>query len=228
MKTIVLATPYSRNDDIESIVSGTLHEYRIIRITNSEELTSSNLSEINPDWIFFPHWSWVVPHDVFDSFRCVIFHMTDLPYGRGGSPLQNLIVRGHKETQLSALRCVKELDAGPIYAKRALGLEGTAEEILRRASSLIQEMIVWIVKNEPEPVDQSGEVVEFKRRCPKDGDMAKLMNLEKAYDYIRMLDADGYPNAFINTPHLVFEFSRAELKSECVEARVRIKRRDND
>ena len=44
--------------------------------------------------------------------------MTDLPYGRGGSPLQNLIINGHKETMMSALRCVQELDAGPIYLKK--------------------------------------------------------------------------------------------------------------
>jgi len=37
--------------------------------------------------------------------------MTDVPYGRGGSPLQNLIVRGHTETKLTALRCVRDLDA---------------------------------------------------------------------------------------------------------------------
>ena len=46
--------------------------------------------------------------------------MTDLPYGRGGSPLQNLIVRGHKHTMISAIKCVKELDAGPIYLKKPL------------------------------------------------------------------------------------------------------------
>jgi len=38
--------------------------------------------------------------------------MTDLSYGRGGSPLQNLIVRGYKDTMISALWIEKELDSG--------------------------------------------------------------------------------------------------------------------
>ena len=48
-------------------------------------------------------------------YDCVIFHMTDLPYGRGGSPLQNLIIRGYKKTNVVSNKCVGEVDAGPIY-----------------------------------------------------------------------------------------------------------------
>ena len=65
--------------------------------------------------------------------------MTDLPYGRGGSPLQNLIVRGKKDTMLSAIQVEKELDAGAIYMKMPLSLEGSAAQILRRASNIIFE-----------------------------------------------------------------------------------------
>jgi methionyl-tRNA formyltransferase len=52
-----------------------------------------------------------------------------LPYGRGGSPLQNLIDLGHKDTFVSALKMTEELDAGAIYLKKPLSLEGLAEEI---------------------------------------------------------------------------------------------------
>ena len=46
--------------------------------------------------------------------------MTDLPYGRGGSPLQNLIARGFLETKISAILVEKQLDAGPVYLKMEL------------------------------------------------------------------------------------------------------------
>src|SRR5699024_5051687 len=58
----------------------------------------------SPRCLFFPHWSFRVPAEVTSRFECVCFHMTDLPYGRGGSPLQNLISSGHDETMLTALR----------------------------------------------------------------------------------------------------------------------------
>ena len=41
--------------------------------------------------------------------------MTDVPYGRGGSPLQNLIVRGYSEIKLTVLQMVKAFDAGLVY-----------------------------------------------------------------------------------------------------------------
>ena len=88
------------------------------------------LSEVHANassyrYVFFLHWSKKIPEDFFDSTECVCFHMTDVPYGRGGSPLQNLIARGHRKTKLTALRMTKEFDAGPVYLKEDLSLEGS-------------------------------------------------------------------------------------------------------
>lgn len=154
--------------------------------------------------------------------------MTDVPFGRGGSPLQNLISRGIYETKISALRCEKDIDAGPVYIKRGFSLYGSAEEIYIRASKLIFEMIVYIIKNQPDPVKQEGNVVYFKRRCPAESDIRELIELEQVYDFIRMLDAEGYPKAFLETDYLRFEFSRASLKKDCIIADVKITRKKNE
>ena len=81
-----------------------------IAIDNMKDLNRVRLDNINPKYIFFPHWSYIIPEEIYGNFNCVIFHMTDLPYGRGGSPLQNLIVREHRETMISAIQCVKEIE----------------------------------------------------------------------------------------------------------------------
>lgn len=223
MNTIVIASPHARHNTIQKEIVQALPDFRVIRILEKETLNFEHLLQLDPKWIFFPHWSWLIPKEVFCNFKCVIFHMTDLPYGRGGSPLQNLIVRGHRETQISALQCVDEVDAGPIYAKRSLSLEGKAEEIFQRASILIKDLAIWIVKNDPIPIDQTGDIVQFKRRRPEDGDLSKLKALEQVYDYIRMLDADGYPSAFIESQNLHFEFQDAEFNGEWIDSKVRIR-----
>jgi len=185
---------------------------KFVQINKRDELTYERLKEIQPRYVFFPHWSYMVPIDIYKDFECVIFHMTDLPFGRGGSPLQNLITRGIYETKISALRCQAELDAGPLYMKRPLCLYGTAEEIYIRASKVIEEMVISIVTNEPASLNQEGEVVSFTRRRPEDGNIMTLAELEQVFDYIRMLDAEGYPKAFLETEHLRFEFHRPALK----------------
>ena len=67
--------------------------------------------------------------------------MTDLPFGRGGSPLQNLIKNRFSETVITAIECSKEIDAGDIYLKEKLSLNGSAEEIFLRANIIIKRMI---------------------------------------------------------------------------------------
>jgi methionyl-tRNA formyltransferase len=225
---LVIASPHNRNKPLVDRVKELLACSTIVPIVSKKELSLDNLESINPDFIFFPHWSWIIPEDIYTKYPCVIFHMTDLPYGRGGSPLQNLIVRGHEETMLSAIKCVSEVDAGPIYKKVPLSLKGTAEEVLQRASVLMEDLIVDIVNNHQNPIPQVGKVVSFLRRKPEDGDIAKLDNLEKIYDYIRMLDADGYPPAFIDTIGLRFNFSQAIWNGEILEAKVQIMRKNNE
>jgi methionyl-tRNA formyltransferase len=224
---IVLATPHRRYDVLEARVRERLKDCRVIRVRERNELTSDALQRLAPSFVFFPQWSWLIPADIHTRFDCVIFHMTDLPYGRGGSPLQNLIVRGHKDTQLSALKCVAKLDAGPIYLKRPLSLAGTAEEIFARAAQLMEEMIADIVLHRPEPSPQAGAVVEFQRRRPEDGNLSALQDLEQVYDFIRMLDGEGYPPAFLECGQLRLEFAAASLQragdETLVEAKVTIR-----
>ena len=61
------------------------------KISAPSQLTSEVVSAIDPQWIFVPHWSHLIPESIWGTWPTVIFHMTDLPYGQGGSPLQNLI-----------------------------------------------------------------------------------------------------------------------------------------
>lgn len=194
----------------------------IYYIENKADLKYENLKKINPKYVFFPYWSYIIPKEVYQNFNCIIFHMTDLPFGRGGSPLQNLISRGIYSTKISAIQCEKEIDSGAIFLKKEMSLYGNAEEIYLRAYNLIEEMIIEMIKEEIIPVKQSGEVVVFKRRTPEDSDISSLDNLEKIYDYIRMLDAEGYPKAYIKNDKFKFEFERAALKNGYIQADVKI------
>lgn len=163
---------------------------------------------IKPRYIFFLHYSNFVPVSLINKYECVCFHMTDVPYGRGGSPLQNLIIRGHKLTKLTALKMVKQFDAGPIYLKKNLCLEGSAEEIFLRQSKIAAEMIDIIASNEIEPIEQQGKPTIFKRRTPSESAIPNDLSIDQLYDFIRMLDAEDYPKSFLNHGGFHFEFDR--------------------
>ena len=133
-------------------------------ITDKNDFTIENLNKINPKYIFVPHWSLIISQEIFNQYTTIIFHMTDLPYGRGGSPLQNLILRGIKKTKISAILCTSFLDSGNVYCKEDLDLFGSAIEIFLRASKVVRQMIIKIVKENIIPFLQEGEIFEFKRR----------------------------------------------------------------
>jgi methionyl-tRNA formyltransferase len=191
-------------------------------VGSPDELSVALVREFAPRYLFFLHWSWRVPREIVENFECVCFHMTDVPYGRGGSPLQNLIVRGHRETKLTALRMSQEFDAGPVYLKANLSLEGSAEEIYLRAAQMSGRMIERFTREKLKPKAQRGEVLNFKRRKPEESEIGNPASLEAIHDLIRMLDADGYPRAFLNYSGFRFEFSRSALYDGRVVADVRI------
>lgn len=222
MKSYILVSEKKWHDELFLTLKNSIPA-NWTRIKSRDKFEFLNLKRLNPDKIFIPHWSYIVPQTIFEQFECIVFHMTDLPFGRGGSPLQNLINLGFEQTKISALKVSRELDAGPIYCKYDLSLLGTAEEIFIRSSKIVGDMILEIINKSLVPKDQKGEVFEFKRRKPEDGDISKLTSLTKVYDYIRMLDAESYPPAFLETEFFRFEFSRATIKSnEIILADVRI------
>src|SRR2546426_11572591 len=87
---------------------------RFYQIGSPEELTSENLADLDVQRVFFPHWSHRIPDSVYSRLDCIIFHMTDVPFGRGGSPLLNLISRGIYDTKISAIKYIAAFDAGPV------------------------------------------------------------------------------------------------------------------
>jgi methionyl-tRNA formyltransferase len=203
--------------------------FQVEVLTEKRQLTIKRVQRFNPDFIFFPHWSWMIPEAIYQRYKCVVFHMTDLPYGRGGSPLQNLIVRGKTKTKISAIAVVREIDAGPVYLKETLMLDGSAQEVLERASAIIfNKMIPRLLTGKIRPKPQKGKIVRFSRRRPNESNLSTLGNitsLRKVYDHIRMLDAEGYPSAYLEKKDLKVEFFNAKFVGNEILTQTKIRRK---
>ncbi|RMA65986.1 formyltransferase family protein [Ulvibacter antarcticus] len=222
-KTFIVLSEKKWHKQVYAALKLKFGEFKWVLIDQKEEFNLVNLENLKPEKIFIPHWSYIIPASIYENYECIVFHMTDLPYGRGGSPLQNLIVRGKTETKISALRVEKGLDTGDIYLKKPLSLSGTAEEIFIRSSSIIEQMIEEIVSENPSPKKQEGEIVLFQRRKPEESNIESISETKEVYDYIRMLDCEGYPNAYLENESFKFEFFNAtESSNNEIIANVRI------
>ena len=194
----------------------------IFEISNKEDLNLENLEKINPRYIFLPHWSWKVDSEVYKKFECVVFHTAPLPYGRGGSPVQNLIIRGVEKSPVCALRMTEIIDGGPIYDSIDVPLEGTISEIFSRIASCVDKLIVKICKYNPSPIDQSGEVISFNRLSYSDNELTNDCSIIQLYDRIRMVDGEGYRRAYINFGNYKIEFSQSHVHNNELRATIRM------
>ena len=203
------------------------HEFNFHLISNSEALTEEFIQKINPNYIFFLHWSWIIPKNIYNNFNCVLFHMTDLPYGRGGSPLQNLIMNKVYKTKISAIKVSENIDSGDIYLKESLDIStGSAQNIFKRSSQItFEKMIPEFLSSKLSAKEQSGEIVTFKRRTPEQSSIktVKDLSLTSLYDFIRMLDGEGYPKAYIEIENIKIEFSQVDKTDTQLSGKFEVK-----
>ena len=226
MASYVIAATKSWNIENAEALSMRYPEHIFEIITDKAKLTADALKKINPIYIFFPHWSWIIPEDIYGCFNCVVFHMTDLPFGRGGSPLQNLIARGIYDTKISAIKASRGIDTGDIYDKEPVDIStGNADQILRNISSVIfNTMIPRFIEDSPIPCKQVGETVIFKRRTPEQSEIPEGLSQRQIYDYIRMLDGEGCPTAYHRVTDGKIYYRNARLADGIVYAEAEFRR----
>jgi methionyl-tRNA formyltransferase len=194
----------------------------IIEIKTKNELNLELLETINPRYIFFPHWNWRVDSEIFERYECVVFHTAPLPFGRGGSPIQNLILRNIEKTPVCALRMTEILDGGPIYDSIEVSLDGTITEIFSKIAVCVEKLIIKICQKNIKPKEQSGDVVTFNRLTYADNELSSEYTIKQLYDRIRMVDGLDYQRAYINFGKNKIEFTEAHLDKNYLIAKIKI------
>ena len=194
-------------------------KYKMKLISSPKKLTIKKVREINPEMIFFPDWSWIVPNVILKNYPCVCFHESDLPKFRGGSPIQNQIINGITKTKTTAFFMDDGLDTGNIIMKKGLSLQDSIQEIFQRMISNDYDMIIKIIKGKYKIKKQRGKPSVYKRRKPEDSELKHLNHSNLyLYNFIRML-GDPYPNAFIKIGTRKITFKSIKQNKDKLEFR---------
>ena len=151
----------------------------------------------------------------FDGQGDAVTGTVVMRYGENALTVINRVKEKLKEVEPSLPKGVKIV---PVYDRSELILK--AIDTLKH--QLIEEMIIEILDKQPIPVSQQGKSTIFRRCTPAQGDLIKAESLQGVFDLIRMLDAEGYPHAFVDLGPFRLEFTRASRKTDHVLADVRI------
>lgn len=219
MKKILIV---STNSDLKKIFKS--KSKNIIFIQNQKKFSYEKVKKLNPKIIFFVYWHWKISSKIFKKYLCIGFHSSPLPYGRGGSPIQNMILKGNNFSKVCAIKIQEKLDSGDIYLKQNISLKGNLDDIWIKINKKIFFMIRKIIKKIPNPQKQIGKVVFFKRLKPEQSLLFSKTSLKKIYDQIRMRDTklNNIQSTFINYKNLKISFKNAKYNKKEISCETKI------
>jgi methionyl-tRNA formyltransferase len=155
--------------------------------------------------MLFIGWSWIIKEDILNNCLCLGIHPSDLPFYRGGSPIQHQIIDGIINTKITLMSLSSEkIDAGDIYAKGNVSFLGNSmnevfEHIIESSKLMLYDFITNYDKIKPQKQSlKNGSY--YKRRMPQESrlsfEIMSRMTLKQIYNFIRAL-TDPYPNAYM-------------------------------
>lgn len=130
----------------------------------------------------------------------IVVHASDLPAGKGFSPLQWQIVEGRDQIVLTLFEAVEACDAGPYYLKDMVTFDGTElyDELREKMAKKIIDMCLMFVDIEGaiRPMPQYGTETVYPRRTIKDDELDVRKSLAEQFNHLRVADNERHPLFF--------------------------------
>ena len=128
--------------------------------------------DLGADTVVVCAYGLLIPEAVLERGLWLNVHPSLLPRWRGAAPVERALMAGDTETGVTIHETVKELDAGPIAARRALpiGPEDDAGSVFARAAELAVELLDEAL---PDPTfsPQEGEATYAAKLEPSDREL---------------------------------------------------------
>ena len=176
-------------------------EHQFLMQLSKQDFSETKIEKFHPDFILFYGWSDIVPSSLIGKFKCLMLHPSSLPKYRGGSPIQNQIIRGEEHSAVSIFLMDDGIDTGPIAKQAYLSLAGSIEEIFERIEISGYKLTKEILTTGANFVKQNHEqATYFERRKPHESEVTMEELQSKSAEYlknkIRMLQGP-YPKPYI-------------------------------
>ena len=151
----------------------------------------------------------IVPPNVLRRSRHnLVVHESALPRGRGFAPVVWQVLQGTRRIPIVLFEAVKQADAGPIYLRDELVLEGheLMNEIRHLQGRMTATLCRHFVQQYPKVMGtpQTGRASWFRRRWPKDSRLHIEKTLHEQFSLLRTVDNERYPAYFDHAGHRYF------------------------
>tara|TARA_R110002072_G_scaffold1989_3_gene16462 strand:+ start:25757 stop:26398 length:642 start_codon:yes stop_codon:yes gene_type:complete len=157
----------------------------------------------NHDLTFILSYSRIIEQSFLNlSKNNLVVHESDLPKGKGMSPLTWQVIEGKSEIPIVLFEAQESLDSGDIYLKDTIQLNGTelVEELRERQGKKTFELVHQFLIQYPsiEGKAQAGNSTTYEKRTPKDSELDIHKSIAEQFNLLRVCDNDKYPAFFIH------------------------------
>jgi methionyl-tRNA formyltransferase len=150
---------------------------------------------------FFLSCTTVVPPEYLDKHEHnLVVHESDVPRGRGWSPVHWQILEGNDTIPIVLMEAAEQVDTGDVYIRDEIQLEGTEllpdlrEQVGNKTVDLVLQFVDDYPDVEGEP--QQGEPSTYPRRTPDDSELDPDRTIAEQFNKLRIVDNDQYPAFF--------------------------------
>ena len=130
----------------------------------------------------------------------LVVHESDLPKGRGWSPVAWQVSEGKNEIPIVLFEANQYVDSGPIYLRDKIILKGDEllSEIRDGQWEMTEHLVRRFIENHPYNArsEQVGEVTYYRKRERRDDNIDPEKSLAEIFDKLRIVDNDNYPAWF--------------------------------
>jgi len=134
------------------------------------------------------------------NHRNIVVHESDLPKGKGWSPVSWQVLEGKSKIPVTLFEANKDLDSGIIYFQDFIELNGLEliDEIKKQQGLISNRLIEKFIQNYPKVKGrkQVGESTFYKKRTPKDSELDINKTIKEQFDLLRIVDNERYPAYF--------------------------------
>ncbi len=155
------------------------------------------------DICFCLSFSKILKKQIRDRFdHILVVHASDLPSGKGWSPLTWQILEGKNQIPVSLFEADDSVDSGPIYAQRLIDFEGyeLINDLRKKLAETTYELCSWFVSEYPrsstQKKTQEGTESFYSRRGPKDSQLDVNKTIAEQFNLLRIVDNRTYPAFF--------------------------------
>lgn len=139
------------------------------------------------------------------SQRNLVVHESDLPQGRGFSPLTWQILEGCDVVPICLLEAAEQADAGAVIYRDRMVFEGheLIDEMRAVQASKTLDLCRRFLAAEtpPQGKPQRGAASHYPRRRPADSALDPALSLVEQFNLLRVVDNQRYPAFFDHAGH---------------------------